>query len=655
MSEPYVDALEVLRDNWGYKTFRPLQAEIIASVLAGHDTLGLLPTGGGKSLTFQVPALMLSGLTLVVTPLISLMKDQVDNLRAHHIPAYYLHAALTRREMMLALDKCRLGKAKILYLSPEKLQSRNFTAQLQHLPVGLIVVDEAHCISQWGYDFRPSYLKISELRLIFPKAPVLALTASATPLVAQDICKQLQFRADARQFRRTFARPNISYVVRHADYKEGELVHILKATEGTAIVYTRSRKRTRQIADYLRQEGVSAEFYHAGLSPQEKELRQNRWKSGDTRVIVATTAFGMGIDKPDVRLVVHTDLPSSLEEYYQEAGRAGRDGEPAYAVVLVARYDRGTLTRRVADTFPDKDYIRQVYEKTCVFLGVAMGEGYQQTLEFSLPQLCQRYSLPLTQTDSALRLLSQAGYIDYTEEVSSRSRLMMLMERTALYDLRLDTVADRVLQKILRTYTGIFADYEPISEPTLASALGLTEKEVYEALLLLSRMHVLHYIPRSNTPYIYFPLRRQPTDTLIFPREVYEYRRRQMEERIEAMKKFVYAREGCRVQHMLRYFGEDNAEPCGTCDLCRAANARASAIAVLEPLAPSGSGFSPEATVLYLAGQQRSGRTPLEIASRSGLPLAKVVEVARLMLDDGRLTLLDDGALWARPGSFTNA
>lgn len=562
---------EILKEYWGYTEFRPMQREIISSVLEGNDTLGLLPTGGGKSITFQVPALALDGVTLVVTPLVSLMKDQVDNLRAIGVKAYDLHSALTRRETRRALDSCAAGRARILYLSPEKLQIKSFHHELKRLPVRLIVVDEAHCISQWGYDFRPSYLQIAAVRRMFPAAPVLALTASATAEVIDDIMTQLEFRRRDKVFRRSFSRDNISYVARYCDFKQEQLVHILSRVPGTAIVYTRSRKRTRELSDFLRKEGVSADFYHAGLSAEDKAEKQNRWKSGDTRVIVATNAFGMGIDKPDVRLVIHYDLPSALEEYYQESGRAGRDGLESYAVVLASPADKGLLSRRLSDTFPPKDYIRQVYEMVCVYLSVAMGEGQERLFEFNSEEFARRFRLKEGQALAALRILSRSGYISYIDETSTRSRLMMVMERHELYGLRLEPAVDELLQLILRTYPGIFADYEFISESLLAYRLNVPEREVYEGLIMLGRLHVIHYVPKSTTPYIFFPVSRQPSGDVVLPREVYERRREQMRLRIEAMKEFVFSTAGCRVLTMLRYFNEENACACGKCDVCRAA------------------------------------------------------------------------------------
>ena len=559
----------VLKTYWGYDAFRPLQREIIDSVLAGHDTLGLLPTGGGKSITFQVPALLLPGLTIVVTPLISLMKDQVDNLRERDIRAVHFHSGLTRREAELGLTRCRLGKAKLAYVSPERLQNDNFMAELRTMKISLIVVDEAHCISQWGYDFRPSYLKVVRLReIVGYNVPVLALTASATPEVTADIMRELHF-SEPKVFARSFSRDNLSYIVRYTDFKEEVLLRVLRATTGCAIVYVRSRRRCREIAQMLLREGISADYYHAGLDPEEKELRQNAWKNDLVRVIVATNAFGMGIDKPDVRTVIHHDLPSSLEEYYQEAGRAGRDGRESFAVVIASQRDKASLSRRLSESFPEKDFIRRVYELTGNFLDVAVGDGYGQIFEFSLEQFCRTYSLPPAPTRSALHILTRAGYLEYIEETTSSSRMMVIMKKDELYDLDLTPEAEDVFQCILRTYTGLFADYVRISEITIARSTMLSSEQVYQALLYLGRIHAIHYIPRRTTPYIYYTTSRELPKHIVIPTEVYERQRERMARRLDAMKEFVFSSSQCRVRGMLRYFGEEEASDCGKCDVCR--------------------------------------------------------------------------------------
>jgi len=560
--------LSILKKYWGYDSFRDMQLPIIESVLGGNDTLGLLPTGGGKSLTFQIPALIMPGLTIVVTPLISLMKDQVDNLRSRGVMACAVHSGITAAEHRLALDRCRLGKAKLLYLSPEKLQSRSFADSLSQFNVSMIVVDEAHCISQWGYDFRPSYLRIAELRRRFPDAVMLALTASATPEVSRDIMDRLKFRSRS-VFCKSFARPNISYVVRHADHKPMMLLKVLKATGGSAIVYVRSRNRCKELASILGAEGISADFYHAGLAPEDKNDKQNRWKEGRFRVMVATNAFGMGIDKPDVRTVIHYDLPSSLEEYYQEAGRAGRDGLPSFAVVITSTSDKATLTRRLNEAFPEKETIRRVYELACNFLDVAVCSGYNKLYEFNFSLFCERFRLNPRVARNALGLLTSAGYVEYVDEVTTRSRVMMTVDKRALYEERLAGDADEVLQLLLRTYTGLFADYVYISEELIASRLGMTTERVYKAMLELGRRRLLHYVPRKTTPYLFFITSRELPCHVALPRPVYEDMRSRMEQRIKAMREFAFSDGKCRANVILNYFGEKTDCGCGTCDVCR--------------------------------------------------------------------------------------
>ena len=624
---------DILQKYWGYDSFRELQPQIIESVLTGHDTLGLLPTGGGKSITFQVPALLLPGLTIVVTPLISLMKDQVDNLRQRGIPAAAIHSGLSRGEHRLALDRARLGKIKILYLSPEKLQSPTFTDLLRCFRISLIVVDEAHCISQWGYDFRPSYLRIADLRDIFPDAPILALTASATPEVADDIMTRLRFRSRT-MFARSFSRPNISYIVRFSDNKVEMLLRVLNATAGSAIVYVRSRRRTREIAELLSREGISADFYHAGLPPQEKSLKQNRWKQSEVRVMVATNAFGMGIDKPDVRTVIHVDLPSSLEEYYQEAGRAGRDGLPSFAVIISSPGpDKAALTRRLNETFPEKETIRKIYEHSANFLSVAVGEGYNNLYDFNFSLFCERFRFKPNIVRNSLLILTRAGYIDYVDEVSTQSRVMVTMNKRELYDLELDDDTDRVFQLILRTYTGLFADYVNISEELLAYRLQLSPQRVYEALLLLSRKHALNYVPRRTTPYIFFTTSRELPKHIIFPRAVYEDQRDRLQRRIDAMRRFVFDNDKCRVQSMLRYFGEKDAPPCGTCDVCR--SRRTASATDDESLCQS---------ILYLASHVPAP-TIDHVTAQLQAPADRTIPIIRRLLDQGRLCLLPNQTL----------
>ena len=560
---------EILSRYWGYDSFRPMQREIVESVLSGRDTIGLLPTGGGKSITFQVPALMLPGLTLVVTPLVSLMKDQVDNLRERGIHASCIFMGMTPGELSLAYEKCRIGRSKLLYVAPERLQRESFMAQLRTMEISLIVVDEAHCISQWGHDFRPSYLEIRRLRDSFPGAPVLALTASATPEVVADIAGQLAMTAPAT-FSRSFTRDNISYLVRFDDRKERTMLRILARTEGSAIVYVRSRRRTRELARAIEEAGISCGFYHAGLDPEEKTRAQDSWKSGATRVIVATTAFGMGIDKPDVRVVIHFDMPSTLEEYYQEAGRAGRDGLPSVAVLIASGADKSVLPRRLANAFPPKEFLLKVYDTVSVSLDVAMGEGYGKLFEFNPETLCSTFRLPPRHTMSALRLLSRTGYMEYIDETASESRVMIEIPRRELYSLSVSGMAERVLEALMRTYSGLFADYVRISESLIARSLACTPDDVYQALVELRRAKVISFVPRNNTPYIYYPSPRELPRRIVIPRAVYEDRREAMKKCHDAMERYVFDTTSCRVQAMLRYFGETEAGECGKCDFCRA-------------------------------------------------------------------------------------
>lgn len=626
-------SLNILKRYWGYDAFRPLQREIIDSVLEGRDTLGLLPTGGGKSITFQVPAMLLPGLTVVVTPLISLMKDQVDNLRERDIKAVYFHSGLSRRETQLGLTRCRLGKIKLVYISPERLQNDAFIAELRAMTVSLIVVDEAHCISQWGYDFRPSYLKVADMRAIVgEEVPILALTASATPEVTADIMRSLRFREGSRMFARSFTRENLSHIIRYADFKEDTLLRVLRATSGCAIVYVRSRRRCREIAQTLVREGISADYYHAGLDPEEKDRRQSAWKNDEVRVMVATNAFGMGIDKPDVRTVIHCDLPSSLEEYYQEAGRAGRDGRESFAVVIASPRDKATLSRRLSDSFPEKDFIRRVYELTGNFLDVAVGSGYGMLYEFNLENFCRTYSLPPVMTASALRLLTRAGYLEYIDETTSRSRLMVIMKKEELYELELTPEAEDVFQCVLRTYTGLFADYVNISELAIARSTMLSTEAVYQALLYLGRIHAIHYIPMRTTPYIYYTTSRELPKHVIMPVEVYEQQRKRMHLRLEAMKSFVFDSTECRVRGMLRYFGEADAPECGKCDVCRSKKAASTAAETRRTISES---------IIYQASHPGGADIASVLADTAGRREEIIGEIRRLA-DAGRIAIAGD-------------
>lgn len=561
------DIHDILKKYWGYDCFRPLQEEIITSVLSGKDTLGLMPTGGGKSITFQVPSLAREGICIVVTPLISLMKDQVDNLRERGVKSAYVYSGMTRHQIIVTLENCIFGKYKFLYISPERLNTELFLAKLSAMHVSLLVVDEAHCISQWGYDFRPSYLQIAEIRSSLPGVPILALTATATPEVTADIQRMLRFRSE-NVFRKSFNRPNLSYIVRRGDDKMQQLMHILNRVPGSAIVYVRSRRKTKEIAEELTRGGIQSDYYHAGLSSEIKESKQQAWKDGICRVIVATNAFGMGIDKPDVRLVVHADLPNSPEEYYQEAGRAGRDEKKAYAVALYAKADKAKLQKRISDTFPERDFIRMVYDDLGNFFQIADGYGMNGVFDFNLTLFCQRFRLPMLPAHHALKILEQAQYIIYTEEVEMRSRIFFTMQRDDLYKLKNNDSSDRLVQVLLRLYTGVFADYVYINEDEIASRASVSPREVYENLVYLSKTHVIDYIPRKRTPYITYIHPREEGRYITISREVYEVRKERYAHRINSLLRYVDSDNECRTGLLLGYFGEKDFDGCGSCDIC---------------------------------------------------------------------------------------
>lgn len=531
-----------------------------------------MPTGGGKSITFQVPALALKGICIVVTPLIALMKDQVDNLRRIGIKATAVYSGMSRQEIIGQLENCIFGDYKFLYVSPERLGTEIFRAKLQAMRVNLLVIDESHCISQWGYDFRPSYLCIADIRELLPGVPVLALTATATPEVVSDIQEKLHFK-EKNVFQKSFARKNLAYIVRHTENKIETLIYILGKVPGSAIVYVRNRKRTKEIAILLQQAGLSADFFHAGLNRDEKTLRQTRWKNNECRVIVSTNAFGMGIDKPDVRLVVHIDMPGSIEEYYQEAGRAGRDEQKAYAVALCSRPDAAKLKKRQTDEFPDKDFICRVYEAMGNYFQIAVGYGLDTVHDFSLQDFCAVFRFPLLQTHNALKILELSGYIEYTEEVDNASRLLFIVTRDELYKyLHQDKQTDEIIQSTLRLYTGLFADYVYINESRIATRAGCTPQQVYETFVGLSKYRIIHYIPHKKTPFIIYVQPREEQKYLLIPRSAYEERKARFEKRIAKVLEYMNDDLHCRSRILLAYFGEAAAEDCGGCDVCLARN-----------------------------------------------------------------------------------
>lgn len=561
---------DILRKYWGYQDFRPLQEDIIHSVCEGKDTLGLMPTGGGKSITFQVPAMTMDGICLVVTPLIALMKDQVDNLRKVGIKATAVYSGMAQQEIITQLENCIFGDYKFLYVSPERLKTDLFRIKLQAMKVCLLVVDESHCISQWGYDFRPSYLSIADIREDLPGVPVLALTATATPEVVKDIQQRLHFKGE-NVFKKSFVRTNLSYIVRHTDDKLKMLVHILKKVPGAAIVYVRNRQRTKEVALMLRGVGISADFFHAGLNREEKELRQNRWKKDECRVIVSTNAFGMGIDKSDVRVVVHLDMPGSLEEYYQEAGRAGRDGQRAYAVALCSNIDITKLKKRLSDEFPDKGLIGRVYDSLGNYCQVAMGFGLDTVHNFSLVDFCSAYKFSPLQAHHALKILDMAGYIEYTEEQENNSRLMFVVTRDELYSyLHQEGKTDDIVQCILRSYTGLFADYVYIDESVIATRTGFNRQDVYDTLIGLSKYRIVNYIPQKKTPLVIYTQTREEPRHLFIPRSVYEERKKRTENRISKVIDYIKEDRICRSRMLTYYFGEKDSRDCGCCDVCLA-------------------------------------------------------------------------------------
>lgn len=559
---------EILKKYWGFDSFRPLQEDIVLSVGQGDDTLALMPTGGGKSITFQVPALAADGLCLVVTPLIALMKDQVENLKKNGIKAAAIHSGLTYREIKITFDNAMFGGTKFLYVSPERLSTELFLEKLPQLNINIIAVDEAHCISQWGYDFRPSYLKISAIREILPEVPILALTATATPEVVDDIMERLGFRTK-NVFKKDFARPNLAYVVRPTEDKEGELVKILRAVNGSAVVYVRNRKKTREYAEYLIKSNISADYFHAGLTQSSKNERQDKWKSNHTRVMVATNAFGMGIDKPDVRTVVHMDAPDSLEAYFQEAGRGGRDGKKAFAVLLWSNNDQVKLNKQVKTTFPEPEAIKRIYDALGNFFQLPVGAGFQMVYDFDMGKFCSAFSLNILQVFNSLKILQRAGYLTFTEELDIPSKVMFLVEGNELYKFQVANAdLDPYIKILLRTYTGLFTEYASINEADLAKKTGRTPDDVYKALQKITKAGIIHYIPRRKTPLITYIQSREELRHLRLPPEVYENRKQRYKDQVDAVIEYGSSTHICRSRFLLNYFGQSKSENCGICDVC---------------------------------------------------------------------------------------
>lgn len=613
----------ILQKYWGYPDFRGIQQEIIESIGQGKDTLGLMPTGGGKSITFQVPALAMDGVCLVVTPLIALMKDQVQNLRKRGIMAAAIYSGMTRPEIVTTLENCIFGQTKLLYISPERLASELFQTKLRHIKVSFITVDEAHCISQWGYDFRPSYLNIADIKKLKPSAPILALTATATPAVIDDIQERLQFK-EKNVFKMSFERKNLTYVVRQTIDKDAEMIHILESVKGSAIVYVRSRKRTKEISDLLEANGIPSTFYHAGLSHSTKDIRQQRWHNDETRVMVATNAFGMGIDKPDVRMVIHYDSPDSIEAYFQEAGRAGRDGKRAYAVLLYDKRDTQKLIKRIDTNFPPKDYIIKVYEDLAYYYQIAAGSGYGHTFSFEIEKFCHIFKHYPLQAHSALVILARAQYIEYETDPESRARLMFLLNRNELY--RLDDLTqqeDALITALLRLYGSLFVDYTFIDLGLVADYSQIPQQEIYLMLKSLSQRRILHFIPESKTPYITYTKNRELPEHMVISKEVYEDRKEEFTKRINAMIAYANDTTTCRSKMLLNYFGEKQDHDCGRCDVCLDNNTNQVAEEKIDPV---------KYQILNLLADKASHHIT-EIA-RLTLPREQVIAALQALLDE---------------------
>ena len=559
-----------LHKYWGYSEFRLGQEAIIHSVMEGRDTLALMPTGGGKSLTYQVPTLAREGLCIVITPLIALMKDQVDRLKRMGVNAVAIHSGLSYTQIDIALDNCVYGDVKFLYVAPERLATEAFRLRVQRMNVSLLAVDEAHCISQWGYDFRPSYLRIAEIRKMLPDTPILALTASATKMVAEDIMARLGF-TEQNIIRSSFARPNLSYAVRHTDDKTEQLLRVIHNVQGAGIVYMRSREGCEQLATELQKQGISASFYHAGLPHAERSIRQEEWTEGKVRIMVATNAFGMGIDKADVRFVVHYTMCDSLESYYQEAGRAGRDGKRSYALLLVSSDDDSKIVKRFDAEFPPLEDIKSIYEKICDFIQVAVGDGYQASFLFNIHDFCRREHLYIGKVRAALKLLEQNGYMTLTEEMENPARILFCVSRDELYRIRVGrNELDHIIRTILRLYDGIFTEFRSINEQVIASSSGYTIEKVKELLKRMWQMRIIRYIPSNSSPILFMNEERLPTKDLYISPDTYLHRKNLMAERFENMRLYASSESECRSVILQRYFGDDQAEACGSCDVCLA-------------------------------------------------------------------------------------
>ena len=654
------DYAAILKKYWGHDTFRPLQLETIESVAAGRDTLVLMPTGGGKSVIYQVPALASEGVCIVITPLISLMKDQVDRLRSRRILAEAIHGGLGRQEIDRVLDNCIYGDVKFLYISPERVDSELFRMRFAKMKVSLIAVDEAHCISQWGYDFRPAYLQIARLRDLQPEAAILALTASATPKVAADIMQHLRFR-EPNLKQMSFARANLSYVVRRTEDKREHLLRIVNNVPGSGIVYVRTREKTETVAKFLQENGIEADSYHGGMGYLTRSLKQENWTGGKTQVIVATNAFGMGIDKADVRFVVHYAMCDSLESYYQEAGRAGRDSQRAYALLLVASDDSDRIARRFEQEFPPLEKIKEIYERICSYLQIGIGDGGEASFLFNIHDFCARERLYSGTVTSALKLLQQNGYMTLTDAQENPARVMFCVSRDELYKLRVQRdELDHFIRTLLRLYNGVFTEFRPIDEGELATWSGYTVQRVKELLKRLWQLRVIRYIPSNRSPILFMNEERLPRADLYIAPETYKRRQELMRERFEQMIAYAANEQECRSAVLERYFGEENPAPCGVCDIClarkRAAKAAAREAGTAPGTAlPEAAGDAPGSESALreklLARLARSPADPHRLAAELACPPERLAEAVRELLGKGAVRTFADGriALFSGP------
>jgi len=629
--------LDILKQYWGYESFRPLQLDIIESALQGQDTLALLPTGGGKSICFQVPALCQEGICIVVSPLIALMKDQVYQLQQRNIPAAAIHSGMHYKDIDRILDNCAYGNIKLLYLSPERLTTELARERIARMNVNLLAVDEAHCISQWGYDFRPSYLKIAEIREWLPDVPVLALTATATPEVVQDIQEKLEFK-EGQVFQKSFERKNLAYVVLHEEGKENKLLDVLKGVKGTAIIYARNRRKTKEVALFLQKKGLSSDFYHAGLSPEVRSAKQDAWIQDKTRIMVSTNAFGMGIDKPDVRAVVHLDLPDNLEAYFQEAGRAGRDGQKSYAVLLYNKNDKIRLEKQFQLSFPDVKLVRQVYRALGSHFQLAVGGGAGKSYDFDIVEFSKKYELNPIQTYHCLKILAEAGWLVLTEAVYVPSQLQFKVSKEQLYDYQLRNAKfDPIIKALLRTYQGIFQNVVNIRESQLAGFLNISRFALHQALDKMHQDGIVRYYPQKDQPQLIFLHERVDADNLTIDQQLYRFRKNRQNERIR--KAVAYAENPiCRSQQLLAYFGQEDARPCGICDVC---------------LGRTEAEVSKEEFESYRRKIQllvTKDQLTLEQVVDSFPPKrrTKVLETLQFLLDEGTIEQADGHIIWAK-------